>query len=754
MTLDLENLNPRQKEAVVHGEGPLLILAGAGTGKTRVITHRIAKLIGEGVPASRILAVTFTNKAAEEMRRRIEALSPGSGAQVWAHTFHAFAARLLRQHHQLLGLGRYFTIYDSSDQKRLVAEAMKQIGLEGQTAKASMYLSLISRAKDDLLDAKSYAIYAAASSDLARQTAARIYEIYQRGLDASGALDFGDLLLKACHLLKEHQAVREYYQEYFLHLLVDEYQDTNHAQYILTKTLAAKRRNLCVVGDDDQSVYSFRGADIRNILEFERDFKDAKVVALEQNYRSSAKILEAAGQVIRNNARRKSKSLWTQAAAGENVGVLELPNEMEEARWTVHAIRDQLARGRKPSDIAIFYRTNAQSRSFEEALLRSGVAYRIVGAMRFYERKEVKDALAYARLMLNENDSASLERVINVPPRGFGQTSLDRVKSYAQGQGLTLWEALRRADQIPALTGHARKAAFSIVATLEKLRAAVAALPVGQAMTRLLADTGYWQWLETEAEKDPEAKTRMNNLQELLNAVQEYQEKALAAGAGRDMTRPAPAERNRSSETFSASAGEDASLSRYLEAVSLQSDLDRADFNQAAVTLMTVHLAKGLEFPVVFLTGLEEGLFPIGQSLTQDDLEEERRLCYVGMTRAKERLFMIYAATRRLFGHVYANLPSRFLLEAGLLGGTPAPKIANSGAFSDGVPRVARPPADGAPRRRISSARVGMRVRHPDFGLGLVLEKSGSGEGLKLTVRFDNGRTAKLLVRYAPLEPA
>ncbi len=734
MPINLDNLNPRQKEAVLHGEGPLLILAGAGTGKTRVITHRIARLIEQGVPASRILAVTFTNKAAEEMRRRIEELSVGAGAQVWAHTFHAFAARLLRQHHQLLGLSRHFTIYDSSDQKRLVTEAMKQIGLGDQASKASMYLSLISRAKDDLLDAKSYAIYAAASSDLARQTAARIYEIYQRRLDESGALDFGDLLLKACALLKEHQPVLEYYQEYFLHLLVDEYQDTNHAQYVLTKALAAKRRNLCVVGDDDQSVYSFRGADIRNILEFERDFKDAKVVALEQNYRSTARIIEAAGLVIRNNARRKSKSLWTEAAAGESIGVLELPNEAEEARWTVGAIRGLLTRGRKPSDIAVFYRTNAQSRSFEEALLRAGIAYRIVGAMRFYERKEVKDALAYARLMLNESDSASLERIINVPPRGFGQTSLDRVRNYAQGQGLSLWEALRRAEQIPNLTGHARKAAFSVVSTLEKLRAAVSSLPVGQAMTRILADTGYWQWLETEAEKDPEARTRMSNLQELLNAVQEYQEKALAAG-------------------------EDASLARYLEAVALQSDLDRADFNEAAVTLMTVHLAKGLEFPVVFLTGLEEGLFPIGQSLAQDDLEEERRLCYVGMTRAKERLFMLYAATRRLFGHVYANLPSRFLLEAGLLGGAPAPKTtaaSAAAAFSGAVPAgpaVCAVPAE-APRRRITSARIGMRVRHPDFGLGLVMEKSGSGDGLKLTVRFDNGRTAKLLVRYAPLEPA
>ncbi|MHB2026370.1 MAG: ATP-dependent helicase [Elusimicrobiota bacterium] len=723
MDISLDNLNPKQKEAVIHGEGPLLILAGAGTGKTRVITHRIANLIANRVPAGRILAVTFTNKAAGEMRRRIEDLSPGAGSLVWAHTFHAFAARLLRQHHQLLGLNRHFTIYDASDQKRLVAEAMKQIGLESQASKASMYLSLISRAKDDLLDAKSYAIYAAASSDLARQTAARIYEIYQRKIEESGALDFGDLLLKACLLLKEHQAVREYYQEYFIHVLVDEYQDTNHAQYVLTKTLASPRRNLCVVGDDDQSVYSFRGADIRNILEFERDFKDAKVVALEQNYRSTARILDAAGAVIRNNRRRKGKSLWTEAGPGESVAALELADESEEARWTVGTIRDMIARGRKPADISIFYRTNAQSRSFEEALLRAGVAYRIVGAMRFYERKEIKDVLAYARLMLNENDSASLERVINVPPRGLGQTSVDRLKNYAQGQGLGLWESLRRLDQVPGLTPHARKSFSVLAASLEALRGQAAGLPVGQAVLRLLNETGYWQWLEAEAAQDPEAQTRLSNVQELLNAVQEYQEKALAAG-------------------------EEATLARYLDAVSLQSDLDRADFNESAVTLMTVHLAKGLEFPIVFLTGLEEGLFPIGQSMAQEDLEEERRLCYVGMTRARERLYMIHAATRRIFGHVYANLPSRFLLEAGLLGAANSPRKTEIGA----APRSSA--ALEAPRRRISSASVGMRVRHPDFGSGLVLDKSGSGESLKVTVRFDNGRTARLLVRYAPLEPA
>ena len=720
MTPDAETLNPQQKDGVLYLGGPLLVLAGAGTGKTRVITHRIAHLISQGVPPERILAVTFTNKAAGEMRRRIEELAPGNGALVWAHTFHAFACRLLRQHHQLLRLNRYFTIYDQSDQKKLVVEAMKELGLEDQTNKAAMYVSIISRAKDDLLDAQSYAIYAATSIDASRQTAARIYVNYQKRLEAAGALDFGDLLLKTCSLLKEHQNVREYYQEYFLHLLVDEYQDTNHAQYVLTKTLAAKHRNICVVGDDDQSVYSWRGANIRNILEFERDFKDAKVVTLEQNYRSTSRIIEAAGLVIRHNKGRKVKTLWTRKEPGESVRVAELPNEMEEASWVVRRVQELLGAGRSLKEIAIFYRTNAQSRSFEEALRRAGLPYRIVGAVRFYERREIKDALCYARVILNSADATSLSRILNVPPRGIGKASLEKLEAYARAQGMTLWEAFRRQAEIPSLTATCRRGVSELVAIIESLRAEAATQPAAWAVSRILQASGYWSWLESETESDPEAAGRLANLQELLNAVKEYEEKVKASGQTLD-------------------------LGRYLEEISLQSGIDERDPDQPAVTLMTVHLAKGLEFPAVFLTGLEEGLFPIAAGNTSaEELEEERRLCYVGITRARELLFLTYAATRRIFGQVYANLPSRFILEAQLFG-------AGAGLLAKPAPAAsAAPPARG----HVGTVAVGMRVRHPDFGLGSVLEKSGAGETVKVAVLFDDGRTAKFLVRYAPLEPA
>ncbi len=738
MPVDLEKLNPEQKAGALFTGGPLLVLAGAGTGKTRVITYRIAQLIESGVPAERILAVTFTNKAADEMRRRIDELAPGKGALVWAHTFHAFCCRVLRQHHKEAGLTRHFTIYDQSDQKRLVTEAMKAIGLEDQTNKASMYVSIISRAKDDLLDAQSYAIYAATATDASRQTAARIYVDYQKRLDQAGALDFGDLLMKTCLLLKENQAVREYYQEYFVHLLVDEYQDTNHAQYILTKTLAAKHRNICVVGDDDQSVYSWRGANIRNILEFERDFKDAKVVTLEQNYRSTPLILDAAAKVIRNNKSRKIKTLWTEQTGGDSVRVQEMPNEMEEANWVIRKIQSLIDEGRSLKEFSIFYRTNAQSRSFEESLRRAGMPYRIVGAMRFYERKEIKDALCYARALLNPADSTSLSRVINVPPRGVGKTSLERIENFAQAGGLTLWDAFLRQDQIPNLTSGCRKALAEIVGVMERLRAGIAGQGASGAIASILQETGYWEWLEKETDTDPEAAGRLNNLQELMNAVREYEDKMKQGGESVD-------------------------LGRYLEGVSLHSDLDSYDPNQPSVTLMTVHLAKGLEYPVVFLTGLEEGLFPIGSgSAAPEDLEEERRLAYVGITRARERLFLTHAATRRIFGQVYANLPSRFILEAQLpITSSPEPTRAASGyvpAPALKAPPYARgdgglPPAASAPGRN-TAFRVGQRVKHPSFGLGQVVDKAGAGETLKVTVRFDDGRTTKLLVRFAPLEPA
>jgi len=718
MAVDLEKLNPEQKEGALYSGGPLLVLAGAGTGKTRVITYRIAKLIEAGVPAERILAVTFTNKAAEEMRKRIEELCPGKGALVWAHTFHAFACRLLRQHHELLKLPRHFTIYDQSDQKKLVVESMKELGLEDQTNKAAMYVSIISRAKDDLLDAQSYAIYAATAVDSARQTASRIYVSYQKKLDTAGALDFGDLLMKTCILLKEHESVRTYYQEYFQHLMVDEYQDTNHAQYVLTKTLAAKHRNICVVGDDDQSVYSWRGANIRNILEFERDFKEAKVVTLEQNYRSTPLILEAAHRVIRNSKSRKIKKLWTQKTGGDSVQVVECPNESEEAAWVVRKIAAHLEEGRSLRETAIFYRTNAQSRSFEESLRRAGMPYRIIGAVRFYDRKEVKDVLAYARVILNASDSVNLSRILNVPPRGIGKTSLDRIELFAASKSYTLWDAFCHQEEIPNLTAACRKHVDDLVALIRKLNSAVVELTAAGAIARILEESGYWAWLEAETDTDPEAKGRLNNLQELLNAVREYEEKMKQSGEILD-------------------------LGRFLEQVSLQSDLDSHDPNLPCVTLMTVHLAKGLEYPVVFLTGLEEGLFPIGSNNSApDDLEEERRLAYVGITRAKEVLYMTHAATRRTFGQVYANLPSRFILEAQLSLGQPA------------APAAPRVPVAAGPAVRRAVFRVGMRVKHPSFGAGRVLELSGSGETEKVKVQFDDGRLTKLIVRYAPLEPA
>ncbi len=731
--IDLNTLNPQQKEGVLHPGGPLLVLAGAGTGKTRVITYRIAHLISRGVAPERILAVTFTNKAAEEMRRRIEELAPGKGALVWAHTFHAFAARLVRRHHDLLKLSRHFTIYDQSDQKRLVVEAMKAVGLEDQDKKASMYVSIISRAKDDLLDAQSYSIHAMTAGEPARKTAAEIYLAYQRKLDAAGALDFGDLLLKACELLRDYETVRSHYQNFFEHMLVDEYQDTNHAQYIITKTLAAQHRNICVVGDDDQGIYSWRGANVRNILEFENDFPDAKVVTLEQNYRSTSRILEAAGKVIQHNKSRKPKTLWTTKPAGDSVVVQELPSEMEEAVWVVRRIQELVGQGRSLRETAVFYRTNAQSRSFEEALRRAGLPYVIVGAMRFYERKEIKDALAYARLILNPADAASLQRIINVPARGIGKTSLDRFVSFAEAQGCNLWEAFTRQAQIPQLTVSCRRAATDLVHVVEKLRADTVGVTASRALALILEQTGYWAWLEGQVGADPEAAGRLENLQELVNSAKEYEEKAAS---------PCPPTSDGAWD-----------LSQYLESVSLHTDLDSYDATKPAVTLMTVHLAKGLEYPAVFLTGLEEGLFPIGSGgASPEELEEERRLCYVGITRARELLYITYASTRRIFGQVYANLPSRFIVEAQLLfqQGASSGGRRTAGACGDGEPMPTAVPAS----RRLSAcgAKVGMRVCHPDFGGGRVVDTAGLGDTLKVAVMFDDGRSAKFLARYAPLE--
>jgi DNA helicase-2/ATP-dependent DNA helicase PcrA len=699
-----------------------LVLAGAGTGKTRVITYRVARLIEGGSAPDRILAVTFTNKAAGEMKKRISDLAPGAGSSVWVHTFHSFCCRLLRIHHEKLKLSRTFTIYDEDDQKRTIVEAMKTLGLEKEKNKAGMYVHIISRAKDDLLDAGSYEIHAMTSPDPARQTAARIYAVYERLMRTAGALDFGDLLMKTCELLRNHADVRDYYQKCFLHVLVDEFQDTNHAQYVLTRALAGLHRNLCVVGDDDQGIYSWRGANIRNILEFERDFADTRVVTLEQNYRSTPQILEAAVAVIHYNRNRKPKRLRTDNAAGEPIETMELPNETDEARWVVRRVAELAEGGRDLRGVAIFYRTNAQSRGFEESLRAARIAYRIVGAMRFYERKEVKDLLAYGRAIVNSEDSAALSRIVNVPPRGIGKASLDKLSQDARESGMSLWEALTVAPGLSTVGPASKRAIQRFVELMEHLRADAASRPPSAALESVIEASGLREWLETETKTDPEAAGRLENIAELVNAAKDYELRLSAAG-------------------------ETADLGRYMEEVALQSGADTYDESVPAVTLMTVHLAKGLEFPVVFLTGLEEGLFPIGSNATPADLEEERRLCYVGMTRAREKLYLTHAGTRRLFGHVFANLPSRFIFEAqlGLAQGRHVP------GGGQGAP--VRPP-DAPPVRSLAAMRVGQRVRHPSFGFGKVTDSSGSGKDARVTVRFDDGRVTKLLVRYAPLEPA
>ncbi|MDD2773621.1 MAG: UvrD-helicase domain-containing protein [Elusimicrobiales bacterium] len=737
---ELKGLNPRQLEAVEHGRGPLLIIAGAGTGKTRTLTCRIAKLIADGVPPSRILAVTFTNKAAAEMRARIEALVPGRGSFVWMHTFHSFGARLLRQHAAAAGLRRDFLIYDDGDQKKIIGDILASLGREDEKNKAGLYINIISRAKDDLIDAGSYAIHAQTSPAPGRALAAEIYTRYEAALNAAGALDFGDLLRKAVELLRNNDAIREYYQEMFQHVLVDEYQDTNHAQYVLTRIMSEKHKNLCVVGDPDQSIYSWRGADIRNILEFERDFPNAKVVALELNYRSTSKILAAADTLIKYNLRRKPKNLYTENPAGEDVSVMELPSETDEARWVAREIMRLVDEdGASLRDIAVFYRTNAQSRSFEDVLRRMQIPHRLIGATRFYDRAEISDALAYARLLVNPQDPVSLSRVVNVPARGISKQTVDKLKIFAAERGVSFYDALAQSVQ-PAdlglagtgaapsyanplkLTAAALSAIKKFLELLETLHAEAQTASAAFIMQRALLLSGYWKSMEDACEKNPhdkDAQSRMANLQELMNAMKEYEERRQ-------------------------DSGEEPSLPGYLQEVSLITPTDEAS-GRNGVTLMTVHLAKGLEFPVVFVTGLEEGLFPIGSSDAPDDeLEEERRLCYVAMTRARKRLFATHAATRRLFGKMYANLPSRFLFESKLMNQADAVRPG-----ADNMEFVAPPNPKVVPAGR---ALDGQRVRHAVYGTGRILSQSGSGENVKITVLFDQGGRQTFMLRYAPLE--
>lgn len=721
------NLNPKQLEAVRYFDGPLLILAGAGTGKTKTLTSKIALLISSGLPAANILAITFTNKAAQEMQNRVAALVPYDG-RMWIHTFHALGARLLRQYGEKIGIPKDFVIYDDDDQKKLLQICLQELGLESEKNKINLYLNIISRAKDDLLDAESYAIHAAANDDEMRNKVAQIYLRYQKKLKEAGALDFGDLIVRTAELLKADAQICELLQNKFKYILVDEYQDTNHAQYVLIKTLCEKHRNLCVVGDPDQSVYGWRGADIRNIMEFEKDFKDAKTVVLEQNYRSTSLILKAANSVIKNNKNRKPKDLWTSAEDGTPPAALQFINEKEEAKGVAERIsKFTSGMGFSYNDVAIFYRTNAQSRNFEEAFRSARIPYKIIGSVRFYDRKEIKDALAYLKLLVMPSDTVSLLRVLNLPPRGIGKTALEKLRAYAIQESLSLYDTLLEADNVPELTPAARRGIKEFTAIFEDIKADLFAATPTSMLEQVLMKSGYWKMTEDLAEKEPEeAQNRLGNLQELVNAIKDFEERCRETGMP-------------------------PTLPKYLEEVTLASGIDQLDPNAEAITLMTVHLAKGLEFPIVFLTGMEENLFPINaQECSEADMEEERRLAYVGMTRARKILLLTWAEERMVFGTTYTNFASRFLSESGIISRPQAPRIQTR--FTPIYNRDFKPAPKAAATQQ-SGGKKGKRVAHPTFGPGTIMEQIGSGEFAKATVKFDSGLRQTFMLKYAPLKP-
>jgi DNA helicase-2/ATP-dependent DNA helicase PcrA len=735
----LADLNPPQRDAVTTTEGPVLILAGPGSGKTRVIAHRIAYLVLHGgVAPWRIIAVTFTNKAAREMRSRVVAHLAEDASDVVLGTFHAICARFLRIDGERVGLDRSFNIYDDDDQMALMRRATEQLGVDTKRVKERAILSTISRAKSELVGPLDYG---ARTTDWFTEVVARCYERYEQLLTENNALDFDDIIVKTVELLRDHAEVRGKYQDRFLHVLVDEFQDTNVAQYQLARLLAKKHNNICCVGDPDQSIYSWRSADIRNILNFERDFPDAKIVLLEQNYRSTQTILDAAHAVISGSKQRKEKSLWTDKGSGEPVVLYEAYDEAEEGEYVANQVAALVTDGRQPRDFAVMYRTNAQSRAIEEALIRAGIRYQLIGGTRFYERREVKDVLAYLRLVQNPYDIVSFERVVNVPGRGVGAKSMDQLEWWAQRIGVPAYTAVQvltaqlagkddgsRFEHHPlgSRQAHALAGFLEIVDDLIDVAAKNKLTIVVDAV---LERTQYRKWLFAEFEED-EAEDRWANVQELCNVASDYD--GLAPGHG---------------------------LPAFLEDVALISDQDEMRDQEAddggRVTLITLHSAKGLEFPVVFMTAMEEGVLPHVRSFDDPaQLEEERRLCYVGMTRAKERLYLLRAFRRYGMGASQHNPASRFLRDVPpeLLA---AGSAIESSAASRAAARYREPPRrDDRPLVPDDAAfSGGERVRHPRFGEGIVVACVPKGGDQEVTIAF-KGETGikKLLLSFAPLE--
>jgi DNA helicase-2/ATP-dependent DNA helicase PcrA len=707
----LAGLNPAQREAVLHVDGPLLVVAGAGSGKTRVLTHRVAHLIrAHGVKPNEILAITFTNKAATEMRERLERILGRTARAIWILTFHAACGRILRREAERLGYRSSFTIYDQADQVRVVKACLEELGKDPKRFTPRGIHAQISNAKNQLVSPDEYTARVASFWD---QTVAEVYELYQRKLHASNAVDFDDMLMLTVDVLERFPEALERWQSSFHHVLVDEYQDTNKAQYRLLQLLAAKHRNVFAVGDPDQSIYAFRGADIRNILDFEEDFGGAGTIALEQNYRSTNSILEAANAVIDNNRDRKPKRLWSELGEGDPVEVVEVEDEHAEARFVAAEIARLVESGYSAAEIAVFYRTNAQSRVLEDVLVRQGVPYQVIGGPRFYERAEIKDAVAYLSLLNNSDDAVALMRIANRPRRGIGDTSIQRLVAHATALGISLWDATADPEAAGVATASAR-ALRGFRTTLESLMSAAQELEVDELVERVLQRSGTIE--AYEAERTIEARGRIENLSELVGSAQEYRARA-----------------------------EEPSLSGFLEEVQLQSDQDTLADDTAQVTLMTIHNAKGLEYRVVFLIGMEEGIFPHSRSIEDNEVEEERRLAYVGMTRAMERLTLTHATARSLYGRREYNLGSRFLDE---LPASVARERLRPASWSG----YAQSPRQVLPResRAVPSLQTGDSVRHGSLGEGVVTRIEPDGV---VTVRFaGDGSERRLMLDYAPLE--
>jgi DNA helicase-2/ATP-dependent DNA helicase PcrA len=715
----LEGLNPEQRRAVETTEGPLLVLAGAGSGKTRVLTHRIAYLIATcGIPPDGVLAVTFTNKAAGEMRERVRKLLGPAAEELWVATFHSTCVRILRRDIGHLGLSRGFAIYDEADSLGVVKQVAKRHGLDPRVVDPRWLRWRIEQWKNACV---APAAAATAANDFDSERSADLYATYQRLLVDANALDFGDLLMRTTELFEDFPEVLRYYRRRWQYVLVDEYQDTNRAQYRLVQQIAGEHRNLCVVGDPDQSIYGWRGADIRNILDFERDYPEARAIKLERNYRSTQPILTGASGVVANNVDRKGKELFTEREGGDPIQVYRAVDDREEAHFVVRQIL-AAARGdgRPLGDFAIFYRTNAQSRLFEEEFLKYDVPYVVVGGVRFYDRAEVKDALAYLRLLVNPADGVALRRIVNRPARGIGKTTLERAEALAQEHGVTLLEGLRLF--VDGAAGRTAPRVRRFLELFDQLRPEILSTPPAEALARVLDRTGYTQQLEKEG--TPEAEARVENLRELLTAADDF---ARQGGGVAGDERPA--------------------LEVFLDQVALVSDLDGYTWRDETVSLMTAHCAKGLEFPVVFVVGMEEGIFPHAASLRDGrGIEEERRLCYVGMTRAMERLTLTCAEERVRFGSRTQGIPSRFLREI--------PPSVLAGAAAEGCESDPGEPSLDYSYGQVEAPEIapGLRVRHPVFGPGSVLAVSGEGLGQKLRIRFERAGVKTVMVRYANLE--